>query len=200
MPKPFAMVTKDHDVRAHAYLWHASKCLLERGQEQEKASRQQFMASMVFTAFALEAYLNWLGDKLFLDWGAFEKKLNLKEKLKKIAKQLQMNVNMASEPWAVITKLFQFRNDIAHGKPEQKKEEKKEPIDDHLDGKLGESAETDWQKFCTQENAERAREDVKKMAQAIHDAAIAAGGLMDSSGPFDFGMQFCKAVYQSGTK
>ena len=47
--------TKRH-VYTYAELWHTSKALLERGQEQEAASAHQFRASLAFTAFTLEAY------------------------------------------------------------------------------------------------------------------------------------------------
>jgi hypothetical protein len=196
-----ALVTKEHDVRVQAYLWHASKCLLERGQEQQKASHQQFMASLVFTAFALEAYLNWLGIRVLADWEELEKRTSPQKKLKKLADYLQVEVVISKRPWLIMKDLFSFRNDIAHGKPEQLIEMKEEPIDEHLDRKLGESAPTRWQAFCTRENAERAREDVNEIAEALHLAAKgkrlkSSDGQFFGSYPFAFGMQFHKAVVQ----
>ena len=49
-------VTKDH-VITYAELWHTSRCLLEKGQAEAEGSFHQFMASLVFTPFTLEAYL-----------------------------------------------------------------------------------------------------------------------------------------------
>ena len=68
-----ARVTKERDVRIHADLWHTSKCLLEKGQAEESGSEHQFEASPVFTASTLEAYLNWLGQKVFPHWSYLER-------------------------------------------------------------------------------------------------------------------------------
>lgn len=86
-----ALVTKERDVRTHAELWHTSNCLLESGKQVREGSAHQFRASLVFRAFALEAYLNWQGTS--------------------------------------------------------------ENLDEFLDAKLGTFIQTDWERFCTLENA-----------------------------------------------
>jgi hypothetical protein len=177
-----------------ANLWHTSRCLLERGQEQEKASFHQFMASLVFTAFTLEAYLNWLGDKLFPHWNYLER-LKPKEKLDLISDQLKVAVDHGQRPWQTLKPLFGFRNDIAHGKPEAITSESIEPIDEHLGKKLSKIERTEWEKFCTCESALRAREDVERIIKILH----AAAGLKDDTGPFFSGLQFHKASYKQGT-
>src|ERR1700730_14011868 len=68
-------VKKERNVITYAEMWHTSLCLLERGQEQVKASTHQFRASLVFTAFTLEAYLNHVGRKLFDCWEDLERLL-----------------------------------------------------------------------------------------------------------------------------
>ena len=183
-------VTRERDLRIHASLWHTSRCLLERGQEQEKASFHQFMASLVFTAFTLEAYLNWLGDKLFAHWGYLER-LSPKEKLAVISDQLNVAVDNGQRPWQTVKPLFGFRNDIAHGKPEAIATKTVEPINDRLDEKMGQIARTDWENYCTQENAERAREDVAQILEQFHTAA----DLTDGLGPFQQGFQAHTAIY-----
>ena len=45
------------DVRIHADLLHTSCSLLQFGKESERRSFHHYQASLVFTAFALEAYL-----------------------------------------------------------------------------------------------------------------------------------------------
>jgi hypothetical protein len=54
-------VAVEREVITYSHMWHTSECLLKRGQEQEAYSFHQYMASLVFTAFTLEAYLNHLG-------------------------------------------------------------------------------------------------------------------------------------------
>jgi hypothetical protein len=64
-PEKVVTVTIKRDVRIHGSLWPTSCWLLERGKEEKTGSSHLFMASLVFTAFTLEAYLNWLGGRLF---------------------------------------------------------------------------------------------------------------------------------------
>ena len=188
-------LTKERDVRIHASLWHTSRCLLERGQEQEKASFHQFMASLVFTAFSFEAYLNWLGTQLFPHWSYLER-LSPKEKLALISDQLKITIDNGQRPWQTIKPLFGFRNDIAHGKPEAIATEATERIDDDLDHKLGQIARTEWERFCSRENAERARTDVEDILKILH--AAAAPYLKDGLGPLHHGFQMHSAVYKPG--
>jgi hypothetical protein len=178
-----ATVTKERDVRIHASLWHSSHCLLKRGQEEENASFHRFMASLVFTAFTLEAYLNWLGGQLFPHWSYLER-LKPKEKLELIADQLKVTIANGKRPWQTIKPLFGFRNDIAHGKPQTLNIETVEPIDD-LEKKMNEIARTDWENFCTRENAERAREDIEHILKTLREAA----NLKDDLGPLSQGFQ-----------
>jgi hypothetical protein len=178
-----AKVRKERDVRIHANLWHTSKCLLERGQEQERASFHQFMGSLVFTAFTLEAYLNWLGDKLFPHWKYLER-LNPREKLEVISSQLKVKIDFGARPWQVMKDLFNFRNDIAHGKPENLATDTVKQVGDDFDETMGQADQTKWEKFCTRENAERAREDVAKMLETLHSAAQ-----LKDPGPFFHGFR-----------
>ena len=87
-------MTKERDVRPHASFWHTSRCLLERG----KASLpSEFMASLVFTAFTFEAYLNWLGTQIFRHWSYLER-LNPKEELQLIADHLEVKIDNGKLP------------------------------------------------------------------------------------------------------
>ena len=189
MSDGYATVTKERDVRIHASLWHTSRCLLERGKEQEGASFHQFMASLVFTAFTLEAYLNWLGGKLFPHWSYLER-LSPKEKIEVISDQLGVTVNNGQRPWQTVKPLFGFRNDIAHGKPEVISTKTSEPIDKQFDARLGKIVRTDWEIYFTREHAERAREDVEQILQILHSAA----DLKDGLGPLHAGIQFHQAT------
>ena len=117
----------------------------------------------------MEAYLNWLGDKVFPHWDYLER-LNPKEKLAIIADQLKVSVDNGRRPWQTVKPLFGFRNDIAHGKPETVTTKSVGSIGGHLDQRLGHPARTEWENFCTRENAERAREDVEQILKQLHVA------------------------------
>jgi len=48
-------ISKERNVRTYAEMWHTSRVLLQKGTEIEKSSHHQYIASLVFTAFTLEA-------------------------------------------------------------------------------------------------------------------------------------------------
>ena len=70
--KPKVVVSKTRTVNTYADLWHGSRILLERTHSAPKGSYWLWMASLIFTAFTLEAYLNHIGSKLFKCWDALE--------------------------------------------------------------------------------------------------------------------------------
>ena len=114
------------------------------------------MASLVFTAFTLEAYLNHIGPKVFKCWDDLER-LAPRKKLNVIAERLQVDINYGKRHWQVMKNLFGFRNDIAHGKSEDVKSSKVVPLDKYSDRSLGEYVRTKWEKYSTRENAIKAR-------------------------------------------
>ena len=181
-----ARVTKKRDVRTHAELWHTSNCLLNAGQKEATGSTHQFRGSLVFRAFALEAFLNWLGHRLMAHWKYLER-LKPREKLDLLTDLTHVTTDYGSRPWQIVKDLFDFRNDIAHGKPENLTSETFEDLDDFLDGKLGEHIQTDWEQFGTEENAVKAKEDVEKIATVLYKASGLAEKQNGEVEPFAFG-------------
>jgi hypothetical protein len=186
-----ARVTKQRDVRIHAELWHTANCLLDAGQKEVKASAHQFRASLVFRAFALEAFLNWFGPQLIPHWNYLER-LKPREKLDLLTDLIHVTPDYGSRPWQIVKDLFAFRNYIAHGKPESLNTEGMEYLTEFLDGKLGQTIQTEWERFGTEENAVRAKEDVEKIATLLYEKAqVKHEGPL---GPFSLGFQIHSAV------
>jgi hypothetical protein len=155
--------------------------LLRVGQEEQRGSAHQFRASLVFRAFALEAYLNWQGEHLIPHWKYLER-LSPRDKLDLLAELSHVTPDYGSRPWQIVKDLYGFRNDIAHGKPENIISESSEDVNEFLDAKLGTFIQTDWERFCTEDNAVRAQVDVEKIAHALYDGA----NMKDKSkGPYD---------------
>jgi hypothetical protein len=179
-------VATEREVITYSHMWHTSECLLKTGQEQDTLSFHQFMASLVFTAFTLEAYLNHVGSKLLPCWEYLERSKPPKEKLSLIAKHLGVTVTYGTRPWKVMSELFEFRNTIAHGKSITfKPPVKVVSLEEHeADVSM---AKTKWELFCNRKNAERARGDVEQMVLILHKAAEAAG--CDTGYPFIKGGQ-----------
>jgi len=175
------VVTKEREVNTYTEMWHTSYCLLQKGLEQRKGSFHQYMASLVFTAFALEAYLNHIGSKIFSCWKDLER-LSPKEKLNVIAERLKVKIDYGKRPWQVMKNLFEFRNDIAHGKSMKIKTNEILKVDNYEDN-VRKFIQTRWEKYCSRKNAEGAREDVNNIVVALHKAA----GFKDF--PFVMGFQ-----------
>lgn len=160
--------------------------LLLHGQQEPKGSTHQFRASLVFAAFALEAYLNWLGQRQVPNWKYLDR-LSPREKIEVNASHLGVKVDFGKRPWSIVTELFGFRNKLAHGKPEILEEATIEPLDDNLDKKLGILLSTKWEQFCTEHHAIRALEDVEAIATQLHTAAQFDHS--ESTHPFFMGFQ-----------
>ncbi|MCB2184584.1 MAG: hypothetical protein KQH63_21380 [Desulfobulbaceae bacterium] len=180
--------TKQREVKTYAEMWRTSDCLLQKGLGNPEGSFHQFMASLVFTAFTLEAYLNHIGPKVFKCWDDLER-LGPKEKLNVISEQLGVNIDYGKRPWQVMQQLFGFRNDIAHGKSIVVKTCDSIPLHKHCDEQFGQLVRTKWEKYCTQNNAVRAREDVEEIVNLLYEA-----GSFENDFPFTSGMQLRSAT------
>jgi len=170
-------------------MWHASNVILNKAKKDTEGSYYQLMASLVFTAFTLEAYLNHIGQRTFNCWKDLEW-LPPRKKLNVIAEKLGIKKDDGKRPFQTVSRLFKFRDNIAHGKSVPLKPgEQIVVVDDEFDKRFHESLKTDWEKYCTLENAERAREDVENIIRILHDAS----GVTDDS-LFGFGLQIGAAT------
>jgi hypothetical protein len=88
--------------------------------------------------------------------------------------------------------LFGFRNNIAHGKSQLIKLSKTVPHCTFSDVALGEQVWTDWEKYCTQRNVLKAREDVEATINELHKK-----GDFKPDYPFFTGIQIHGATYNN---
>ena len=180
------VVEKERAIHTYAELWHASRCVLEAGMQEPKGSSWQFLSSAVLTAFAFEAYLNHVGSRTIECWEHLDR-LPLWSKFELLCETLGVHFpdGSGARPLQTITKLFNFRNTIAHGRS---KEIKAKPVirdaDDRLDAYLGERHLTDWERLIKNSDfATRAREDVQAVIERLHE-----GRRDDKEGLFTFGI------------
>ena len=182
------VVKKERSVHTYAELWHASSCVLNAGVEQPKGSSWQFLSSAVLTAFAFEAYLNHVGPRTIECWEKLDR-LPPWSKFELLCETLDVKFpdGLGARPLQTIMKLLDFRNTIAHGRS---LEIKTKPVlrdaNEQLDAYLGERPLTDWEQLIqTSDFAARAREDVQKALEFLHEARID-----DKEGLFTFGLGF----------
>jgi hypothetical protein len=182
MEKHKAKVSKKRQVNTYAEMWHASYVMLHKAKKDQEGSFYQLMASLIFTAFTLEAYLNHIGQRIFGCWDDLEQLSPLK-KLNVIAEKLGVEKDDGKRPFQTASELFQFRNDVAHGKSVSlQSDDQIRVMADKFDEYMRKPLETRWEAYCTLENAERAREDIESIIRKLHDASGITDDMLFNSG------------------
>lgn len=105
-------------VYPHVVMRSAAKAALRAAEDVEDGSYYQCLLACLATAFAVEAYLNFIGEKLFPKWDAQHENKAPKEKLKAIAEKIAFDVPYKSAEYQAFTDVFAARNALAHGKVE----------------------------------------------------------------------------------
>ncbi|HVN16077.1 MAG TPA: hypothetical protein VMT73_10095, partial [Anaerolineales bacterium] len=98
MNKEKKLVTSDKTVYTVGYLRQVSWHTLKEAKEEEKGSYLNLMASLVFSAFTIEAYLNYLGEKVIPFWSTIERGLSPSKKLEIIVTQLRQHIDFVRRP------------------------------------------------------------------------------------------------------
>lgn len=164
-------ITKKKELNTYSEVWHVSYYTLEQAKKESEGSYFQIISSLIFTAFTLEAYLNHIGKKLFSCWDELERSLSPQQKMNLITEKSKIVINYSKRPFQTAKQLLKFRNDVAHGKSVILKSENILFTSDldFLNKKL--PLEDEWQKYCSLDNAERAREDIENIMRQIHTAS-----------------------------
>ena len=187
MAKRKLKVVKTRQVNTYYEMWRVSYWTMHQAEEEFKGSFFQIIASLIFTAFALEAYLNHIGKSIFECWDDLER-LSPSAKINIIAEKLKVEKDDSTRPFQTVKKLFDFRNDVAHGKTVLlKSEEQISVADASIEKYMHKMLEPEWEEYSTLDNAKRAREDVEEIIKIFHNAAgiegdtLFFGGIASSS-------------------
>jgi hypothetical protein len=73
------------------------------------------ITSVIYSAFALEALLNFLGTQKLTFWDAIEH-LKWGEKMELLARLYDVKLEKGKRPYQTVVKMFNWRNRLAHGK------------------------------------------------------------------------------------
>jgi hypothetical protein len=171
MDKRKVRVEKTRQVNTYKIMWQASYWTLDQAKKEVGGSFYQIMASLIFTSFTLEAYLNHIGKITFECWDDLER-LSPYAKINVISEKLKVIKDNSKRPFQTIKILFDFRKDVAHGKTRTLSDKNVFPItDEKLELYMRESLEPKWSRYCTLANAEQARTDVEKIMKIFNDSA-----------------------------
>ena len=173
-----AIYTGKRDVRTYAELSHAANTLMQTAQRYQRGNLYTLLSSLLLRTFTFEAYLNHLGERHLKLWNA-KKHLKWFEKFKKICQRLKFKPHKSARPYSTLRPLFKFRNLMAHGKSETIIEKREV---DSRDADTIPWPKTEWEKFCTPENAERAKQDITAIIRELHKQAGFSDDPFDLSG------------------
>jgi hypothetical protein len=128
------------------------------------------LASMVISAFAMEALANEAGEKLIKEWAEFES-VKPKAKIILCSKALHIEPDFSAEPWQTVSEALKFRNIVVHKKPEVVKVRIE---GDSINNQLTVPAWpiTRFERKLTPENAKRFSEAASKLKGIWYAASV----------------------------
>ena len=147
-----------------AVSWYANKL----ANDDTQARLNHIVASMLFDAFTLEAYMNHLGSMRFSFWPQLKEKLSAREKLEVLCEVLEFKPDFGKSPWQSWSYIFKLRNLLVHAQTEML----------HFEGELrGEEVfienwpKAKWEEFMSVEKCQRFLDDTKSMIKELAEKA-----------------------------
>jgi hypothetical protein len=144
-------------IKTYVYMFNAAQLSIEEAKSEQRTDVVFYkcMTAIVFLAFCLEAYLNHLGAELIENWEDDFKRLSPRGKLRLLMSKYG-KVNLNTHPFQSFSKIFEVRNQLAHGKTVWVAEKyPKEP-------------RANWEKSCNITNVEKLCNDTEKMIRVVH--------------------------------
>lgn len=102
---------------AHNTFIHIAGLELDSAKESDVGQFNHLLISITFSALAIEAFANAVGDRIIRKWSDFNSMSPI-AKIRFLAEHLNVSYDEAQEPWISLKILSKFRNGIAHPKPE----------------------------------------------------------------------------------
>jgi hypothetical protein len=152
-----------------SYLLNGASSLAQTAKDHEAGSNYCRISAVAFSAFAIEACLNHIGEAKLPFWGIVEPKLPWRAKLDLIVTHFGIATDTGKRPFQTLGDLFKFRDRIAHGKTTT--EAKSYEYRGNCEEDFG-SLDPDWlKKFWSDEAVERVLEDTRQIIELLHTKA-----------------------------
>jgi len=103
---------------AHHALLRVARHEIERAKRKELGWFDSTFVVLTFSALAIEAITNAVGERVVTDWKDFES-ASPSAKVRLLADRLGIEYSPTGDPWETIRWLGKFRNSVAHAKPER---------------------------------------------------------------------------------
>ncbi len=114
--RPTVTMTGSGSYYPYADLFNCTKSLLKTAKKHEPGSGYCRMASVLFSAFAIEATLNHIGKEKLSFWDIIERRLSWQDKICLLSKEYNITIDYGKRPFQTLKHLFKFRDFLAHGK------------------------------------------------------------------------------------
>jgi len=162
------------EMRPHPILSNGAYFMLHMAEEQEMGRFYYLISSLMLSAFTIESYLNYIGEKHIASWNEIEKECTI-DKIKKIGAISMLDMDWGQRPYQTIKSIFKFRNELAHAKPKilQGKTSIQEESFDGFDVK------DFWEEYPTIEHVRNAKADVLNVMEAIARALGENTGILE---------------------
>lgn len=162
-----AIYTGTREARTFVDLNHGADVLIQKTEEEPKGTYYTTMGALLMTAFTFEAYLNHLGQKRIKFWEEIES-IKALEKYAVLCKELDLTPDFSKRPYQTLKALFKFRNAIAHGRLQILEETKEASSKDEP---YEHTPKTQWDEYCSLDNAKRAKQDIAEIITELHKKA-----------------------------
>jgi hypothetical protein len=158
-----------HNDLGKAAFYFRTKVAEQEGAGNTDGLKFDMMAALTMTAFFIEASINYIGKDKIADW---KERQPGNKKLREVTAALGISPDLSSRPWSVVKRLKDFRDTLAHGKPQNLKAAKKieGPVGMKIDHQL---LQSDWMGELNVQSVIECYED----ANAISVEMFAAAGI-----------------------
>ncbi|TQO97450.1 hypothetical protein FLM07_18555 [Vibrio cholerae] len=165
----YKRVVANSTVVTYNWMLKAAKLQLVQAQATEEARMFSTMSTLLYSAFALEAYFNHLGAIKVEDWLRRERRLSKRKKLEFLLETIGLDLDSSSEPVSAVVFVFKFRDMLAHGRTESLVSGEIIVSSDYKASQVLPDAE--WQQYCTLSKAESVYRNTKMLIEQMHEAA-----------------------------
>lgn len=151
-------------VYTYRYTLMAAETMLSQAKVNKEIDNS--IAVIIFCAFSLEGYLNYVGEELISDWNISLERNRPKDKLKIIIRRFDLDVVWGNSPFQSFSTIFKIRDQLAHPKTK---------IHNYKDSKgkiwikigTGKWPVDKWEKLCKVSYAEQFLSDTKSIISTL---------------------------------
>lgn len=160
------LVRGEQTTNTYAYMHKGANFMLKQAKITDEGKLYLVVASLVYSAFAVESYFNHLGEIKFNDWRNTERRLSKLNKFEKLANLAEIKYDFDDRPYSTLRDLFRFRDSMAHGKTTR---DLISMSIDSFDGCLPRiQVKGNWRDIATVEYAQQALDDTNDIITKLH--------------------------------